>query len=465
MGSFGEKLRKQREVSGLTLQAISNTTKISTRMLRAIEEEHFDQLPGGVFNKGFVRAYARQVGLDEEEAVTDYLAALRETQLHSQILPDFRNPERNGSDQNRPGQNRLGQNRLDQNSLGPDTLHPNQDLAANHSSARGIPALSRPPLPSGSVPRNDLAESPVTDRRVEGRRKDARRTDDGELGPLRAEARKTHDRSAEKTLGTDGASAAPLSFLNLDSAPSSATPANGKSDRFPSAAPVPANHSSGRVRWEKLTISLLVITIVLVFWAFHRRTQSVTASRSAAPQPSVAPAPVIGSSSAVLSPASNTTPAAHPREAAPVLARSVPAQSTPAQSTPAQSAPLQSVPAQSTPILAAAKVNLPAPKPHAQAVQPSPKFTLLIRAAQTSWVSIAADGQPAARETLIAPANTSVRASHEIVVQAGDGAAVSFLLNGKEIRSEGSPGEARAYTFDASGLRASYALPAANEVR
>ena len=59
VGEFGEKLRKHREQRGIALDAISNTTKISTRMLRAIEEEHFDQLPGGVFNKGFVRAYAR----------------------------------------------------------------------------------------------------------------------------------------------------------------------------------------------------------------------------------------------------------------------------------------------------------------------------------------------------------------------------------------------------------------------
>ncbi|MGA7170523.1 MAG: helix-turn-helix transcriptional regulator, partial [Candidatus Sulfotelmatobacter sp.] len=92
MGSFGEKLRRQRELRGLSLEAISTTTKIGTRMLRAIEDEHFDQLPGGVFNKGFVRAYARQVGLDEEEAVTDYLTALRESQIQSQnLLPNFRN--------------------------------------------------------------------------------------------------------------------------------------------------------------------------------------------------------------------------------------------------------------------------------------------------------------------------------------------------------------------------------------
>src|SRR5260370_19624248 len=73
--SFGEKLRKEREQRKITLDDISSSTKISTRMLRAIEDEHFDQLPGGVFNKGFVRAYARHIGLDEEQAITDYLDA------------------------------------------------------------------------------------------------------------------------------------------------------------------------------------------------------------------------------------------------------------------------------------------------------------------------------------------------------------------------------------------------------
>ena len=78
MGAFGEKLRKQRERRGIELEAISNATKISTRMLRALEDENFDQLPGGVFNKGFVRAYARQIGLNEEQAVAEYLEAARQ---------------------------------------------------------------------------------------------------------------------------------------------------------------------------------------------------------------------------------------------------------------------------------------------------------------------------------------------------------------------------------------------------
>jgi len=76
MGSFGERLRKEREQKNISLEDISLETKIGTRLLRALEEEHFDQLPGGIFNKGFVRAYARHLGLDEEQTVADYLSAI-----------------------------------------------------------------------------------------------------------------------------------------------------------------------------------------------------------------------------------------------------------------------------------------------------------------------------------------------------------------------------------------------------
>jgi cytoskeleton protein RodZ len=59
----------------ITLEEIAEATKIGTRSLRALEEEHFDQLPGGIFNKGFVRAYAKFLGIDEEQAVADYVTA------------------------------------------------------------------------------------------------------------------------------------------------------------------------------------------------------------------------------------------------------------------------------------------------------------------------------------------------------------------------------------------------------
>ena len=78
MGAFGDRLRREREMRGITLEEITESTKISRRHLEALEGEHFDQLPGGVFNKGFVRAYARFLGLDEDQAVADYAAASNE---------------------------------------------------------------------------------------------------------------------------------------------------------------------------------------------------------------------------------------------------------------------------------------------------------------------------------------------------------------------------------------------------
>jgi cytoskeleton protein RodZ len=73
--SFGEKLRLEREKRKISLEQISSSTKIGTRMLQALEDDKFSQLPGGIFNKGFVRAYARVVGLDEDQIVADYLLA------------------------------------------------------------------------------------------------------------------------------------------------------------------------------------------------------------------------------------------------------------------------------------------------------------------------------------------------------------------------------------------------------
>jgi|CZLA01.1.fsa_nt_gi cytoskeleton protein RodZ len=73
--SFGEKLKLEREKRKITLEEISVSTKIGTRMLQALEEDKFNQLPGGIFNKGFVRAYARFVGLDEDQTVANYLEA------------------------------------------------------------------------------------------------------------------------------------------------------------------------------------------------------------------------------------------------------------------------------------------------------------------------------------------------------------------------------------------------------
>jgi len=75
-GSFGESLKREREMRGVTLDEISAATRIATRFLQAIENEQWEQLPGGVFNRGFVRAVARYLGLDEENIVAEYTLAV-----------------------------------------------------------------------------------------------------------------------------------------------------------------------------------------------------------------------------------------------------------------------------------------------------------------------------------------------------------------------------------------------------
>jgi cytoskeleton protein RodZ len=95
VGEFGDKFRRARERKELSLDDVSNVTKISSRMLQAIEEEQFDQLPGGVFNRGFIRAYAKHLGLNSEDAVNDYLDCLRQAQIDSVggwDAPDRRDP-------------------------------------------------------------------------------------------------------------------------------------------------------------------------------------------------------------------------------------------------------------------------------------------------------------------------------------------------------------------------------------
>src|SRR5215468_3230994 len=68
-------LKQAREARKLSLEDVSLATKIGVRFLKALEEEDFAKLPGGVFNKSFTRAYARELGLNEEEAVAGYLKA------------------------------------------------------------------------------------------------------------------------------------------------------------------------------------------------------------------------------------------------------------------------------------------------------------------------------------------------------------------------------------------------------
>jgi cytoskeletal protein RodZ len=79
MTHFGDELRKQRELRGISIGDIAEVTKVSSRYLTSLEDEHFDALPGGVLNKGIVRNYARAIGLDESIWTDRFMQAYRES--------------------------------------------------------------------------------------------------------------------------------------------------------------------------------------------------------------------------------------------------------------------------------------------------------------------------------------------------------------------------------------------------
>ncbi|ULA66586.1 MAG: Putative membrane protein [Nitrospira sp.] len=69
MESVGEFFRQVRETKGLTVDEVASKTRIRTDFVKALEEGNFAKLPDQVFARGFVRSYARSLGLDEEDAI------------------------------------------------------------------------------------------------------------------------------------------------------------------------------------------------------------------------------------------------------------------------------------------------------------------------------------------------------------------------------------------------------------
>lgn len=73
MESVGEFFRQVRETKGLTVDEVASKTRIRTDFVQALEDGNFAKLPDQVFAKGFVRSYARSLGLDEEDAIHRFI--------------------------------------------------------------------------------------------------------------------------------------------------------------------------------------------------------------------------------------------------------------------------------------------------------------------------------------------------------------------------------------------------------
>jgi cytoskeleton protein RodZ len=374
VGEFGDKFRKAREKKELSFDDVSNVTKIGSRMLQAIEEEHFDLLPGGVFNKGFIRAYAKHLGLNDEEAVTDYLACLRQAQIDAHEVWE---PARAGAPQppaQSPDRRRAVEPKL------PD------EKSQTPTQVEELPELHLPRAEDVRPRRKEFADSPR------------------------------------------------------------------------------------QIPWRLIAVAAVVIVLGIILWTrrSHRATTAaantspaITAQTSA--QATTTPATTAQTMTAPAAPAATSAkPAAsQPRQTA--LSAANPVHAITPNSQPPQSAPTPAAAhppdATSTPsspetnddndvtVRSSAKPNTKTPGKSA------PLLTLVIRATETSWISVMADGQAVSQETLIAPAHTSVRANREIVARIGNAAGVTFLWNGQEIPAEGAEGEVKTFVFDSTGMR------------
>ena len=362
MGQFGDKFKNAREKRNLSLDDVSNVTKIGSRMLQAIEEEHFDQLPGGVFNKGFIRAYAKHLGLNDEEAVTEYLACLRQAQIDAQASwnPQTRPP----APEKRPLVN-----------------------ATTAKSTKEQSSPAREELPDLQLPKAE------------------------------------HVRPPRRLYGASRGNAIP---------------------------------------WRLVVVAFVVVVLVAVLW--NRRSHKARAGTTTAPPTPALQAPAQSANGAVpqsvagnsSSPQRSSTPPVAQSTPSSALAGSHPIATVKANSnSAAQDDPNNAEPEvvsktiQNAPP-AAAKTP---PSANPSAATTAASMTLVIRASENSWISVTADGQQVSQETLIAPAHTSVRASREIVVKAGNAAGVSFLWNGKEIPAQGAEAEVKTLVFDSAGMR------------
>jgi cytoskeletal protein RodZ len=376
LGEFGDKFRKAREKKELSLDDVSNVTKISSRMLQAIEEEHFDRLPGGVFNKGFIRAYAKHLGLNDEEAVTDYLACLRQAQIDAH---EVWQPERSG--QTRPA--------TPEKSGLAERNQPDRNQPQFNKPGLNKPAFNKPAAKSHSpAPVEELPDLQL---------------------PRAEDVRPRRRNFGEK--------------------------------------------STFDMPWRILALTAVVVVLGVILWTRRSHgTNTAAASTAAAKSEPAKSAPTTTATvpAPTRAPKNQSSPASN---SAPTSPRSSPPKSSSPQANTAAPATAPAADPNDSDIdnndVTVRTLSKSNPNP---SEKPTASLTLVIRATETSWISVLADGQTVSQETLIAPAHTSVRASREIVAKIGNAAGVTFLWNGQEIPAGGAEAEVKTFVFDSAGM-------------
>lgn len=85
MESIGQFLRSEREIRQLSLEELAQTTRIPLRSLQLLEEDRLDTLPGDVFVRGFVKSYAKAVGLGVDETLRRYEESSRPSKVPAAV--------------------------------------------------------------------------------------------------------------------------------------------------------------------------------------------------------------------------------------------------------------------------------------------------------------------------------------------------------------------------------------------
>ena len=395
MGQFGDKFRKAREGKELTLDDVSNVIKIGPRMLQAIEEENFDRLPGGVFNKGFIRAYSKHLGLNPDETIAEYLETVRQAQVAAQQAWEP--------------------------AAAPEVAPPAKEIKDDSKPVATVSTKTSPPAPA-ALRLSQPAVKPQPPAAVQTRQAEHP-----------AQKQETHPARKAFTPPPEGSSSwklfvvAGIIFILGITLWLRRSQTGNPAAAYPNqaSAKAPAVSSSAPATSPAPTMS---------------PQMSDHAARSTP----------VTSAALLQSPPANSQP---PKASAPAVTQ--PALNASAGTTNVASKPQNRIEEKSDVTIrtfgnSAPPVNAATPKAPDTSIA---TFTLTIRATENSWLSIVADGQPVRQETLIAPAHTSVHASREIVVKVGNAAGVSFLFNGKEISAQGNEAEAKTLVFDSSGLK------------
>lgn len=87
MEHLGEELKSAREAAGLSMRELATRTKISVTALEALERNDFSRLPGGIFGRSFVRAYALEVGVDPDATVARFIDLLEQSEREAGRTP------------------------------------------------------------------------------------------------------------------------------------------------------------------------------------------------------------------------------------------------------------------------------------------------------------------------------------------------------------------------------------------